>query len=363
MVDRQPALAALQATQRRPGHPRRSGDVLDRAPGVLAQRAQATTRQLFWSCHLGMTSCQIATGRSTVIRMDTNFDADVVIIGGGAAGLSAALVLGRARLGTVVFDDGQPSNAPAHAIGGLLGQAGTSPLELLASGCAQLAELPSVQFRQQTARAVSAGSDDVEVEGVRARALILATGMHYRRPDLPGLEGLWGDTVFHCPFCHGWEVSGRPLAVHAEGAHAPMMARLLRLWSDDVVLLTDPEALAAEHRAALDESGVIVDGRQVASLRPRAGRLEAIEFADGSELPRAGLLLQTVPEPRTALLDELGLERTDHGTVVADSWGATNLPRVRAVGDLVESAPSVAGAIAGGHRAAAGLVHMLVFGG
>jgi thioredoxin reductase len=286
-----------------------------------------------------------------------DFDTDVVIIGGGAAGLSAALVLGRARRRAVVFDDGAPSNAPAHAIGGLLGQDGTAPLELLAAGRAQIAALPSVELRTGTAGAVALGPDGIEVEGVRARALLLATGMRYRLPDLPGVAELWGDTVFHCPFCHGWEVRDQPLAVLADGSHGPTLARLLRGWSDDVVLLCE---LPPEDRAALAAAGVRVDDREVVGLRAGDGRLEAVRFADGDSLPRGGLLVQTALEPRSPLVEALGLDRTEARTVAVDGWGRTSVPGVWAAGDVAEPAPNVAVAIAGGSRAAAGIVHALV---
>jgi thioredoxin reductase len=289
-----------------------------------------------------------------------DFDTDVVIIGGGAAGLSAALVLGRARRRTVVFDDGAPSNAPAHAIGGLLGQDGTAPLELLAAGRAQLAALPSVELRGGTAGAVAVGPDGIEVEGVRARALLLATGMRYRLPDLPGVAELWGDTVFHCPFCHGWEVRDQPLAVLADESHGPTLARLLRGWSDDIVLLCGPGGVAPEDRAALAAAGVRVDDREVVGLRAGDGRLEAVRFADGDSLPRAGLLVQTALEPRSPLVEALGLDRTEAGTVAVDGWGKTSVPGVWAAGDVAEPAPNVAVAIAGGSRAAVGIVHALL---
>jgi len=287
-------------------------------------------------------------------------DFEVVIIGGGAAGLSAALVLGRARRRTLVLDDGEPSNAPAHAIGGLIGQDGTSPLAFLAAGREQLAGLPSVELRDATASAVEAGPDGVEVDGVRAQALLLATGMHYRRPDLPGVDELWGDTVFHCPFCHGWELRDQPLAVLADGPHAAVMGQLLRGWSDDVVLLTDPTELEPAAREALAAAGVAVDGRTVSGLRQRDGRLEAVLFADGGELPRAGLLIRAPLEPRSSLVDDLGLERTEAGTVAVHGWGQTSVPRVWAAGDIAEPAPSVAVAIAAGSRAAGGITHELL---
>lgn len=286
-------------------------------------------------------------------------DFEVIVIGGGAAGLNAALVLGRARRRVLVLDEGAPSNAPAPAIGGLLGQHHTSPLELLEIGREQLAELPTVEMRARRAEHVSAEGHGAEADGATARKLLLATGMHYARPALPGLEELWGDTVFHCPFCHGWEVAGRPLAVMNE-AHGVPLARMLRAWSDDVVLLADPEGLAAEDRAELEAAGVTVDGREVAGVRADDGRLAAIVFADGSELPRGGLLVEAPLEPRSALFEDLGLDRTPHGTVAVDDWGRTSVAHVWAAGDAAIAPPSITGAIHSGARAGAGLVQDLL---
>lgn len=286
-------------------------------------------------------------------------DFEVIIVGGGAAGLSAALVLGRARRRVLLLDAGEPSNAPAHAIGGLLGAHDVSPLELLETGRAQLAELPSVEVRRGvTAQDVRAHEDRVEVDGETAAALLLATGMAYDKPDLPGVAELWGDTVFHCPFCHGWEVAGQPLALYGHGhPHPAMLARVLTAWSDDVVLLADPDALGEEDRAALAASGVAIDPRPVERLRAEDGRLAAVVFADGSpELARGGLLVGAPLVPRSALLDDLGLERTAQGTVAVTGWGVTNVGRVWAAGDVAEPAPSVPVAIAAGSRAAAGIV-------
>jgi thioredoxin reductase len=286
-------------------------------------------------------------------------DFEVIVIGGGAAGLNAALVLGRARRRVLVVDDGAPSNAPAHAIGGLLGQHRTSPLELLEIGREQLAELPTVQLREQRALTVGADEGGVEVDGVRAGKLLLATGMRYARPELPGLEELWGDTVFHCPFCHGWEVAGRPLAVMNED-HGVPLARMLRAWSDDVVLLADPDGVSEGDYAMLRDAGVAVDGRRPAALRARDGRLEAIVFADGSELPRGGLLVEAPLEARSPLFADLGLERTPHGTVAVDAWGRASVAHVWAAGDAAVAPPSITAAIASGARAGAGLVQDLL---
>src|SRR5262245_9389705 len=173
---------------------------------------------------------------------------DAVIVGGGPAGLSAALVLGRARRRVLVLDTGRPANAAsAHAIGGLLAQGGVSPSELRRAGRDQLADLPSVEIRDAEVLDASpvAGEMAVRLDGghaVRTRALVLAHGLRYEPPRLPGVEGLWGASVFHCPFCDGWEVRDRPLAVHGNGPAAARSAMVLSSWSNDVGLCTDGPA-------------------------------------------------------------------------------------------------------------------------
>ncbi len=187
---------------------------------------------------------------------------DCIVVGGGAAGLSAALVLGRARRPTLVVDAGVQSNRVAHGIGGLLGHDGRPPAELYAAGRAELAAYPTVQVRSGEVR----GGDRQDgsfvmslADGSRevARRVLLATGMDYRFPALPGIAERWGRSVFHCPFCHGWEVRDQPLAVLDGNATGVQRALLLRVWSDDVTLLTDgPAGLAADDAARLRAAGV-----------------------------------------------------------------------------------------------------------
>src|ERR671919_2116703 len=161
-------------------------------------------------------------------------NADVVVIGGGSAGLQAALTLGRMRFDVVVVDAGAPSNAPAHVIGGLLGAHDVAPLELLSTGRAQLAELPSVRLIDGEATRVEAGVTVTLADGTAlgARAVVLATGMHYAFPDVPGMAELWGTSVIHCPFCHGWEVrDARVALLAADEEQTGHMVSLLRRLS------------------------------------------------------------------------------------------------------------------------------------
>ncbi|MFV9635980.1 NAD(P)/FAD-dependent oxidoreductase [Mycobacterium neumannii] len=296
---------------------------------------------------------------------------DCVVVGGGAAGLSAALVLGRARRRTLLIDGGAQSNLPAHGIGGLLGHDGRPPAELYALGRQELSAYPSVELR--TAEATGGERADelfvlrLDDDGVeRARKVVLATGMEYRPPPLPGLAELWGRSAFHCPFCHGWEVRDQPLAVLANGERAVHTALLLRLWSDDVVLLTDgPADLDPAQRERLAAAGVTVDERAVAELAGAAGNLEAVVFTDDSRLPRTGILVATALHQRSSLAEQLGAATGEptpvtHNPVHIDAFYRTSADGVFAAGDLVAQMPQVAAAVAAGSAAAAAVVQSLV---
>jgi thioredoxin reductase len=295
---------------------------------------------------------------------------DCVIVGGGAAGLSAGLVLGRARRRTLLVDAGQQSNLSAHGIGGLLGSDGRPPADLYAAGRVELSAYPSVEVRD--GEVVRGGRDGDEFvltladgQVARARRVLLATGMEYRPPALPGLAELWGGSVFHCPFCHGWEMRDQPLAVLAEPVRGVHSALLLRGWSDDIVLLTDGPADLGDDAARLAAAGIRVDHRPVAELRRSAGQLTAVVFADGSELPRAGLLVGTTLHQRSTLVEQLGAEPAEPGPVAADAvrvdpFARTSAPGVFAAGDISAQMPQVAAAVAAGSLAAAAVMQSLM---
>ncbi|MGE0216534.1 NAD(P)/FAD-dependent oxidoreductase, partial [Mycolicibacterium sp.] len=213
-----------------------------------------------------------------------DMDWDCVVIGGGAAGLSAALVLGRARRRVLVLDAGAQSNLAAHGIGGLLGHDGRPPAELYEMGRKELQRYSTVKLRDKAvadARRVEGGFDVGLADGSRvgARRLLLAMGMEYRPPGVPGLSELWGSSVFHCPFCHGWEVRDRPLAVLANGERAAHLALLLSGWSDDIVVLTNgPADLTADDEYRLTAAGIAIDERVVTELVADDGELAAVGF-------------------------------------------------------------------------------------
>lgn len=293
---------------------------------------------------------------------------DCIVVGGGAAGLSAALVLGRARRRTLVVDAGQQSNLAAHGIGGLLGQDGRPPADFYADGRAELAKYPTVEVRTGEIVSAEKGFTLTLKDGTqeRTRTVVLAQGMEYRPPDIAGLDKLWGTSAFHCPFCHGWEVRDRPLAVVANGDRAVHMAQLLKNWSDDVVLLTNgPADLNADQHAQLAGRGVAVCDREIAEFISTDGELTSITFTSGAPVSRAGVLVTTTLHQRSDLAAQLGVEFAPPGPVVVDAvavdgFNQTSVPGVFAAGDVSSQMPQVAAAIAAGSLTATAVMQTLM---
>jgi thioredoxin reductase len=297
---------------------------------------------------------------------------DCIVVGGGAAGLSAALVLGRARRRTLLVDDGQQSNLAAHGIGGLLGHDGQPPAQLYRIGRDELAGYPSVEVRsgrvidgEASADRFTVTLDDGEVEATRR--IVLATGMEYRMPAVEGLAERWGRSVFHCPFCHGWEVRERALGVldgdPVTGVHR---ALLLTGWSADVTLLTNGRAtLTSEDRALLAAAGVVIDERPVMRVDGTGDEIAKVVFEDGDERPCGALLVASVLHQRSKLAAQLGVQAAPPTPIAADAisvgpMGETSVPGVFAAGDTGAGMPSVANAIAAGSNAAASVVRSLL---
>jgi thioredoxin reductase len=287
---------------------------------------------------------------------------DVVVIGGGAAGLSGAVMLARSRRSVLVVDAGEPRNAPADGVHGLLGQEGVPPAELLARGRDELAAYGGevVPGRVVDARRDEGGflvtTDDGRT--VRARRLLVATGLVDELPDVPGLRERWGRDVLHCPYCHGWEVRDRAIGVLATSARALHQAMLFRQLSDDVVVFrhtADPfdDAQSATLRArgvrvvdgTVDE--VVVDGDRLVGVR-----------VGSTVTPRDALVVAPRFTARTVGLEGLGLdvEVLDGaaGTyAVAGESGTTNVPGVWVAGNVTDLFAQVGASLAAGTRAGA----------
>jgi thioredoxin reductase len=297
---------------------------------------------------------------------------DCIVVGGGAAGLSAALVLGRARRRTLLVDDGQQSNLPAHGIGGLLGHDGRPPAELYQIGRGELAAYPAVEVRSGRAIAAQASGerftvtlDGGEVEA--ARRIVLATGMEYRLPAVEGLAERWGGSVFHCPFCHGWEVRDRALGVlDGDPVTSVHRALLLTGWSTDVTLFSNgPAKLTTDDRALLVAAGIAIDERPVMRVDGPGDQVAKVVFEDGDERPCGALLVASVLHQRSKLAAELGVAAASPTPIAADAiavsaMGETSVAGVFVAGDTGAGMPSVANAIAAGSNAAAAVVRSLL---
>jgi thioredoxin reductase len=298
---------------------------------------------------------------------------ECVVVGGGAAGLSAALVLGRARRETFVVDNGRQSNLPADGIGGLLGHNGRAPAEFYELARAEVAVHPSVTLRvgevvQGRCTASGFELDLADGESLLSERVLLATGMRYRYAQLPGIAERWGQSVFHCPFCHGWEVRDRPLAVIGDGAGGVHRALLLRAWSEDVTLLTNgSHDIEDEARRRLQDANVAIDERAIAELRGDAPSLSSIAFTDGSERACGGLLVPVTLHQRSALAAALGASLAEPGVVTVDAIEVddaqkTTVPGLWAAGDASTQMPTITGAFASGSKAAAMIVGDLTSG-
>ncbi|MEZ4701217.1 MAG: NAD(P)/FAD-dependent oxidoreductase [Rhodothermales bacterium] len=293
---------------------------------------------------------------------------DAIVIGGGPAGLSAALTLGRSRRRVLVAASGPARNAPAEASHNVFTRDGTPPAELLRIGREQLAPYDVVLRDEWAVRAVR--MRDVFVVafagGARfeARGLVLATGVRDILPAVPGLSELWGRGVFHCPYCHGWEVAGRPLGVYARGmdvARTLHLCMLARGWSGDIALFADgPAGLPAEERALIERNGIVVREERVERLIGRGGELEAVVLEGGVAVPRGGLLVAPAQELRSDIPYQLGCQMTADARVEAEHGVQTGVPGVFVAGDIAPGMQSVVAAMASGTLAGAMLNHYLL---
>lgn len=295
---------------------------------------------------------------------DTLMDSyDVVIIGGGAAGLSAAVTLGRSLRSVLVVDAGDPRNAPSAGAHNVLGREGIAPLELLATGRRE-AEHYGVGIRPDRAVAARRHDDDIEVdlaggESVRGRRLLLATGLRDELPDVPGLREFWGRSVLHCPYCHGWEVRGRRIGVLGTTPMSVHQALLFRQLSDDVTLfrhtMSDPEPQAWDQLSAM---GIpVVDG-VVQAVHGSDGALRAVVVEDGPEVDLDALAVAPRFVARAELYEQLGGTLTEHPMgvfVESGPMGRTDIPGVWAAGNVNDLGATVAASSAAGVSTAAGI--------
>lgn len=309
---------------------------------------------------------------------------DVLVIGGGPAGLSAALNLARARATVVVVDTGRPRNAATLRSHGFLTRDGVSPLELRKLARADVAAYPSVRMLDRTTvtslvlaedafgsadaangmRFVARlqghrpGSDSV----VSARSVIVATGLRETLPAIPSLRAFYGMSLFSCAACDAWELQDKPLALIGETPDLPARAQLIARWTDDLTVFTNgADVVDTVEEAELAASGIVVERRRIADVEGDRGAVSAIRLADGTRVGVEGGFVRPHWDTALEFLAELDVDRDHHGHLLVDRSGRTSVAGVYAAGDAASPGPQQLIVAAGqGARAAAVLIHDLV---
>jgi thioredoxin reductase len=285
---------------------------------------------------------------------------DVVVIGGGAAGLSAALVLSRARRKVLVVDAGTPRNAPAAHMHGYLSRDGLPPGELLAFGRNEVKSYGGDILEGTATELMSDGRSGFWVilansQRISARRLLATTGLRDELPDVPGLRDRWARDVLHCPYCHGYEVRDRQLGVIGGSPGAVRYAQIVRQWSHDLVYFTPPDTLTTTERSELVARGIGVVEGTIAQLVIDDDQLRGVQMDDGCVVPRDALFVPPRFVPNNRLLQSLGCAVDDDGWVAVDGTGRTSVPGVWAAGNLVDPRAQVITAAGAGSAAAIAL--------
>jgi thioredoxin reductase len=264
---------------------------------------------------------------------------DVLIIGAGPAGLSAALVLGRCRRKVLICDAGHPRNAASRALHGFLTRDGIDPSEFLRPGREQLTPYETVELRESEvidARRQRSGFEITLSNGERisSRKLLLATGVMDEIPAIDGLAALYGRSVFHCPYCDGWERRDQPIAVYGRGENGLGLSLELLLWSRDLVLCSDgPSGLSAEDIQRLADHQIPVREDRIMRLEGSDGALERIIFDNEEPLARSALFFSSRQQQRSMLPEKLGCQFTEQGCVDTGEYEKTNVPGLYVAGD------------------------------
>jgi thioredoxin reductase len=287
-------------------------------------------------------------------------DYDIAVIGGGPAGLSAALVLSRAGRTVAVVDAGKPRNAPAAHMYGYLSRDGLAPAELVAAGRREVTGYGGIVIPGTVVDLVANGRNGFWVllaDGTRlsVRRLLVTTGLRDELPDIPGLRDRWARDVLHCPYCHGHEVRDRPLGVIGSTPDAVRYAQIVRQWTHDLVYFTPPDLLTPAERAGLLARAIGVVEGHIKHLVVENDQLTGVHLEDGRVVPRAALFVPPRFVANDQVLVRLGCDVDSHGWVVVDKTGRTSVAGVWAAGNVVDPRAQVITAAGAGSAAAIAL--------
>ncbi|QRF32962.1 NAD(P)/FAD-dependent oxidoreductase [Bacillus safensis] len=290
---------------------------------------------------------------------------DCAIIGGGPAGLSAALVVGRGRKQVIVFDDELPRNRVTQESHGFITNDGMTPFEIRQAGEADLQKYPSIKIKRSRIVDIQKKEESFtllthEGDTFEAKKIILATGLQDILPEIEGIHDVYGKTLFSCPFCDGWELKDKALALIAENQRALHMAKLLSNWTKDLIVFTNGHVLAEEDKALLTAHSIQVIDVQIVSIDHDNGQLRALQLANGEIVRREGGFVASEFKQSARFAEKLGCQMTKNAGIETDILGRTTVSGVFACGDNLGGPAQLVLAAAAGSQAGMGVIHELV---
>jgi thioredoxin reductase len=293
---------------------------------------------------------------------------DVIIIGGSFAGLTAASHLARARRSVTILDTGLPRNRFAAAAHNVLGFDGVSPFDIREKALADVLAYPTARHASVEATGIGGVADDFVIRTLdggifNARRVLLAYGVRDIFPDIPGFAECWGHTVFHCPYCHGYEVADGRLGLLYTGPWSMHGTVLLKEWTSDLTLLTNGIELSAEDRATVEERGVAIRAEPIAAFVHEQGKMIAVRFADGTQLAMDGVLANPRFRPSARLHEDIGVATTETALgphIAAEEFGQTSVPGIFAAGDVAIARQAINVATYSGMNAGIGIHRSLL---
>ncbi len=293
---------------------------------------------------------------------------DVVIVGGSAAGLSAALVLGRFRRRVLMCDSQRPRNAVATEAHGFLTRDGTPPAEILRIGREQLRPYESVELRTTEITTIQKSANGFELttsdgNRIEAQRVLLATGIRDELPAIPGLSDYWGKGVQLCPYCHGWEVRDQPIVIIGNAETVYHLGLLLNVVSSQVtVCISERDALPDVHHATLRERGVRVVQESIKGIEGNQDGVTGVRLVTDELIPCHAIFVRSIQHQHSPLAHQIGCDIDVNGRVVIDMLGRTSVKGIYAAGDMADPLHQILHAAASGAKAAAGMNTDMVFG-